>query len=59
MVLPQMKEPLYDDDGDPQEFDEEGFVQIFAILDTDNSGSISQDEMFSYLRNICGVQISL
>ena len=61
IVMIQPKDD-YDDDGTTpaqNEFDEDGFSQIFTTLDADNSGTISQDEMVDYLKNICGAQISL
>ena len=41
--------------GEPGDLDEEGFLQIFRMIDTDDSGTITKQEMFDYLRNICGI----
>ena len=40
---------------EPGELDEEGFQEIFRMIDTDDSGTITKQEMFDYLRNICGI----
>ena len=38
-----------------EELDEDGFEQIFKMLDTDKSGTIDKTEMFNYLKNICDI----
>ena len=44
---------------DDDDVDDEGFEQIFRILDTDGSGTIDKEEMFNYLKNICNINISV
>ena len=44
---------------DEDDVDEEGFEQIFRMLDTDGSGTIDKDEMWNYLKNICNINISV
>ena len=44
-----------EDIGEPGDLDEEGFQEIFKMIDTDDSGTITKQEMFDYLRNICGI----
>ena len=40
-----------------EEIDDASFEQIFAMLDTDGSGSIDKQEMFNYLRHVCKFNI--
>ena len=44
---------IKDSEGNPVEFTEDGFKSIFKILDVDESGSISKDEMLVYLKTVC------
>ena len=44
---------LRDEQGEVINFSEEGFTQIFKLLDVDNDGLISRDEMSKYLQSVC------
>ena len=42
---------------DHEEIDDASFEQIFAMLDTDGSGTIDKQEMFNYLKTVCKFNI--